>query len=210
MDTEASSSLHLPSLKITGFRGFDHLTIPRLGRVTLLAGRNAVGKTTVLDAVRVFAARGLPSVFADLLEEREELAASVVEDRSQATAPDVAALFHGRGEVRTTRITIGPVGEDGLALEASQPEDWTEEERELLGRSPLGVNVAALRVEYGRWSKVVPGSFLREQAFLASRSSSRELQAAQPDRLADAGPVRVSWPRRARESGSLGRNRVDR
>ena len=98
MDTESSSSLHLPSLEITGFRGFDHLTIPRLGRVTLLAGRNAVGKTTVLDAVRLFAARGLPSVLADLLEEREELAACLVEDRSPATVPDVAALFHGRGE----------------------------------------------------------------------------------------------------------------
>ena len=163
MDTESSSSLHLPSLEIAGFRGFDHLTIPRLGRVTLLAGRNGVGKTTVLDAVRLFAARGLPSVLADLLEEREELAACLVEDRSPATVPDVAALLHGRGEDRMSRITIGPVGKDGLALEASQPADWTDDERERLVRLPLGEDVAALRVKYDGWSKVVPGSFLEDK-----------------------------------------------
>ena len=53
-----TSPLHLPDLYIEGFRGIDKLSIPRLGRVTLLAGRNSVGKTTVLDAVRVYAARG--------------------------------------------------------------------------------------------------------------------------------------------------------
>lgn len=45
--------LHLPDLSISGFRGIEQLSIGRLGRVTLLAGRNGVGKTTVLDAVRV-------------------------------------------------------------------------------------------------------------------------------------------------------------
>ncbi|MCE2451104.1 MAG: AAA family ATPase [Candidatus Latescibacteria bacterium] len=50
--------LHLPSLSIKGFRGIKELSIERLGRVTLLAGKNSVGKTTVLDAIRVYAARG--------------------------------------------------------------------------------------------------------------------------------------------------------
>ena len=48
----------LSDLQIRGFRGVGELTIPRLGRVTLFAGRNGVGKTTVLDAVRLYAARG--------------------------------------------------------------------------------------------------------------------------------------------------------
>ena len=53
-----SNHLHLPSLSIKGFRGIDDLSISRLGRVTLLAGKNGVGKTTVLEACRVYAARG--------------------------------------------------------------------------------------------------------------------------------------------------------
>ncbi len=165
MDTETSATLHLPSLEITGFRGLDRLTIPRLGRVTLLAGRNAVGKTTVLDAVRLFAARGLPRVLADLLMERDEFAACLVEDRSPVVAPDAAALFHRRGEDRETRIAIGPAGGEGLALEASQPDDWTDEERKRLVRSPLGADVAALRIKYDRWSEVVPGALLKAKPF---------------------------------------------
>ena len=57
-DAQPDQPLHLPSLVIKNFRGIDELTIPRLGRVTLLAGKNGVGKTTVLDAVRVWADRG--------------------------------------------------------------------------------------------------------------------------------------------------------
>ena len=52
------NGLHLPTLAIAGFRGIGELSIGRLGRVTLLTGDNGVGKTTVLEAVRAFAARG--------------------------------------------------------------------------------------------------------------------------------------------------------
>lgn len=56
--TAPKHGLHLPTLAINGFRGIRELSISRLGRVTLLTGDNGVGKTTVLEAVRVFAARG--------------------------------------------------------------------------------------------------------------------------------------------------------
>ena len=69
-DTQPDQSLHLPSLVIKNFRGIDELTIPRLGRVTLLAGKNGVGKTTVLDAVRVWADRGLTGVLDAVLVDR--------------------------------------------------------------------------------------------------------------------------------------------
>ena len=53
-----NTKIHLDSLVVSGFRGIPHLEMPRLGRVTLLAGKNGVGKTSVLDAVRVYSARG--------------------------------------------------------------------------------------------------------------------------------------------------------
>jgi hypothetical protein len=57
----------LPSLYIQGFRCFRELTIERLGRVNLIVGKNNVGKTTLLDALRVHAAQD------DALYELEEM-----------------------------------------------------------------------------------------------------------------------------------------
>ena len=56
----------LPSLSIKGFRGFHHLSIPKLGRVTLLTGKNGSGKTTVLDAVRIYVTGDNPLILLKL------------------------------------------------------------------------------------------------------------------------------------------------
>ena len=83
--------LHLQSLSIEGFRGIRELSIPRLGRATLLAGRNGVGKTTVLDAVRVYASRARLTALSELLMGREEIAvrkdADGVESRPSTAGP---------------------------------------------------------------------------------------------------------------------------
>ena len=100
--------LHLPQLAISGFRGIDELSIPRLGRVTLLAGKNSVGKTTVLDAVRVYAARGRQSALYQVLEDRQDLAESADENGQFIFAPDWMSLFHRRSTHRLTKIVIGP------------------------------------------------------------------------------------------------------
>ncbi len=46
----------LDSLHIKNFRCFEDLTIPSLGRVNLIVGKNSIGKTTLLEAVAIFAA----------------------------------------------------------------------------------------------------------------------------------------------------------
>ena len=69
----SETKLHLPALTIQGFRGIKDLTIPRLGRVTLLAGENGVGKSTVLDAARLYAAQGnCYPIIRRLLQDRDE------------------------------------------------------------------------------------------------------------------------------------------
>ena len=110
----AEAQLHLQDLVITGFRGIRKLAIGRLGRVTLLAGKNGVGKTTVLEAVQVYASRGSYSVLSGLLRERDELMAAD-EDESKIVTPDFVALFHGR-DARGGRITVGPQNVVGKAL----------------------------------------------------------------------------------------------
>ncbi|NNC19587.1 ATP-binding protein [Corallococcus exiguus] len=64
----------LPSFRIQGFRAFRDLEIPRLGRVNLIVGKNNVGKTTVLEALKVYAA-GIDAAYElrELLVRRQEV-----------------------------------------------------------------------------------------------------------------------------------------
>ena len=107
-EKQTDDQLHLPDLFIAGFRGIKALSIPRLGRVTLLTGKNSVGKTTVLDAIRVYAARGHYSVLVELLESRGEVAIATDEDGDRVPGADFAALFHGREVGGHPGIVIGP------------------------------------------------------------------------------------------------------
>lgn len=108
-ETPSIRRLQLPDLKIHAFRGIGELAIPRLGCVTLIAGRNGVGKTTVLDAVRLYAARGHRLALAKLIEQREGLP-SPPDGRDGAPGPlDFGTLFHGRDGNRAKSIRIGPL-----------------------------------------------------------------------------------------------------
>ena len=118
--------LHLPSLSIKGFRGIKELSIERLGRVTLLAGKNSVGKTTVLDAIQVYAARGQKYFLSELLESRQEYAIAETDDHNmhRRFVPDFAALFHGRDMSRCARLSIGPKSDTGqLRIEETSLDD---------------------------------------------------------------------------------------
>ena len=63
----------LSSLRIRNFRALQDLHVPRLGRVNLIVGKNNSGKSTILEALRVYAAQGNPAVFFDLLEQHDEV-----------------------------------------------------------------------------------------------------------------------------------------
>ena len=114
------TDLHLPDLRIRGFRGIEYLLISRLGRVTLLSGKNGVGKTTVLDAVKVYAARGRSVVLASVLWDREETVLLFdVEAEQEVRTPRWGALFCGREIVPNSPISVGPTTGDQLGIEAT-------------------------------------------------------------------------------------------
>ncbi len=109
-------NLHLPSLVIKNFRGIDELTIPRLGRVTLLAGKNGVGKTTVLDAIRVWANRGRRLTLTDVLYNSDEVVQVVDEFHGETAEPDWNALFFGRQNIANSPISIGTIQQEHFVL----------------------------------------------------------------------------------------------
>ena len=146
-----SNTLHLPDLAIVGFRGIDQLKIPRLGRVTLLAGKNGVGKTTVLEAVRVYADRGSSTILFRILADREQVAEFPRGDGEGSVAYTSESLFHGWSPDRSAHIAIGP---RGAQLEIDRCSDDKE--------SPDG-EIFGIRIRFGGgvnvlWESMRPAS----------------------------------------------------
>lgn len=131
----SGNDLHLPNLTIRRFRGIQDLSIERLGRVTLIAGRNGVGKTTVLDAVRTYAARGHFSLLSSMLSERDELVRMVDDNSNEVFGPDWDALCYGWRITTDNPITIGTRGSPGLVTFDS-PRLNEEEARQWARRIP--------------------------------------------------------------------------
>src|SRR5689334_9650980 len=104
----AMGDLILNNLEIRNFKVFEHLCIEKLGRVNLIAGKNNVGKTCLLEALYLYAT-GAPWAIRELLEARDQAPVaepggstsskhSVLSSRSgdEAILTSVAQLFHGR------------------------------------------------------------------------------------------------------------------
>lgn len=162
-----TNRLHLSSLSIRGFRGINEVRIPRLGRVTLLAGRNSSGKTTVLEAVRAFAARGREAVLSSLLHEREELSTVVDDDADKVPVPDLSALFHGREASMGSKIEIGQEYsgcDDMLSIELVIPSDEQVAFLDkLISQYPGQISQDALeslmiQIQYGGGKREIPWS----------------------------------------------------
>ncbi len=151
-----SNKLHLSDLLIKNFRGIGRLTIRNLGRVTLITGLNGVGKTTVLEAVRVFASRGHHDMFQELLHSREECMEALNEDQDRLLSPDYGTLFFGRNATPHKKASIGPAsGQDCLSIETVGINDLPEPQQELFSKFHLEAG-QALRVGYRNAAFVLP------------------------------------------------------
>lgn len=110
-----SDTLILDSLKVSGFRGFENLEVPKLGRVNLITGKNNVGKTGLLEALQVYARRGEPNVLQSLLVRRDEMYFSnnMKANEMARLLDNVKAVFHGRPELDSSgcRLVVGDLHE---------------------------------------------------------------------------------------------------
>lgn len=62
----------LDSLWIKNFRSLKHLEVPKLGRVNLIVGKNNCGKSTVLEALRLYAGNAQRPLLESIAREHDE------------------------------------------------------------------------------------------------------------------------------------------
>ncbi len=101
-----SRALILDSLEIRRFRCFQELRIGRLGPVNLIVGKNNVGKSTLLEALRLYARPAVLADFLEILVARNEMSAEAAHNWTAfpISRVPIDSLFFGR------RSADGPDG----------------------------------------------------------------------------------------------------
>ncbi len=118
------SNLILNSLEIRNFRGFHHLQIERLGRINLIVGKNNIGKSSLLEALQLYARRAsTPTFIWEILRTRNEIRQPFVDVEDMLST--LKYLFYGRKEVRPglESIQIGPINFPSKTLSIAV--DWS-------------------------------------------------------------------------------------
>ena len=62
----------LTDFVVRNYRCFDDLKLEKLGRVNLITGKNNVGKSALLEAIRIWASFGDRAVLAEIVASRNE------------------------------------------------------------------------------------------------------------------------------------------
>lgn len=128
-----SDELPLQSFEVHGYRGIRHLTLPRLGNVNLFVGLNNAGKTSLLEAVHLYASRAPRVVLASILRERTGFRPrfskepEITAEQVTAALDTVRSLFYGTFSGKLgDPIRIGPVEGEGEPLKIWLP--WASSE----------------------------------------------------------------------------------
>jgi AAA15 family ATPase/GTPase len=82
----------LNSLEIKNFRAFDFLVIDRFERINLIIGKNTIGKSTLLEAIYLYANAGSLVTISEILINRNE----IIKDLSKVNADSIFNLFHNQ------------------------------------------------------------------------------------------------------------------
>ncbi len=184
------SQLHLPSLTLKGYRGIQSLHLPNLGQITLLAGKNSIGKTTILEAIRVYASRGDASLLANILHDREELILGIDEDGDEVRIPDYPSLFYEYDPDSENnpppKIQISSKGKpDNITVQPVDDQESDIRVSESIAFNALKINVGSKSRTFPITNFYEPIRFRRPKYLKYSRNSEGWLD---PIKLESLGP----------------------
>ena len=195
--------LPLRSFEVEGYRAIRHLRLPQLERVNLFVGLNNTGKTSLLEAIQLYASQSPLSVLLGTLRERTGLRprfattkrGEVTPEQVYAAVEGVRSLFHGSFAGQMCHpIRLGPTGGEVKSLTVElpwvspdfRPEHSTDLEIYLEFDSPLlGVTKA------GTGNTLTVGRVLR--GFSVPVPGTRRSTAFVPAQGVDATSVNRMW-----------------
>ena len=128
----------MKSIYIKNFKNIKNLSVGRLAKVNLIVGKNSVGKSTLLEALSIYLAKGNEIWLRELLESRGEILVSRQNDKEAQevfNGQSYLSLFAGREEnySRNYAIQIGESAEDINAVQINQVLIITEEKQDVFG-----------------------------------------------------------------------------
>jgi AAA15 family ATPase/GTPase len=107
----------LNSLRILNFKGIKNVEISSLGQVNLIVGKNNSGKSSILEALMLYASGGSEGVLHKISKSYKEKSRvdsspyEMMEERSKIplTALPYEHIFYSRNFNKTKEISIGPI-----------------------------------------------------------------------------------------------------
>ena len=101
----------LKSLEIKNFRALEDFTVSKLSRVNLIVGKNNSGKSSILEALRIYAGGGNPELLREIAGLHDEMRYASETDSSFVEALPFESFFPGRKfPDDESRIIIGEIG----------------------------------------------------------------------------------------------------
>ena len=94
------------SLYIKNYRNLKELSIKSLGRVNLITGKNNTGKSTILEAIAIYASKGDISILYQLLDERGEGFKRIESNENpvQSNIKTISSLFFNAAIVKPRSV----------------------------------------------------------------------------------------------------------
>jgi AAA15 family ATPase/GTPase len=190
----------LDSLHIRNFRCFEDLQVPSLGRINLIVGKNNTGKSTLLEAVYVFAKNGAQEALKEILDNRHEFFSEL--PSSQGQGNNSMEVFWQRlssSKLKNDEVTIKNI--DGTSVVSSNLSiingfllDYTdhfplnERGSATLPHAIISTNIESETKLATLWDEVYLNSedqFLQEALHIINPNITSLMFVQRPDKLAD-------------------------